>query len=157
MQLDIPNIRKVAELYDYIPWTFLPEITAVTLIVGAGIFLILALYGFIQGSLYKYRRNRRKRMSTTEREKLVKEKISDAVTEALEDLEYKQILTRGEVINWYKKFGNILSLPDLLPKGFNKTLKEQIKERLGNGVNNPVKLPDLVIPKTKKLKELLKK
>jgi hypothetical protein len=77
------------------------------------------------------------------------EMISDAITDALEDLYYKEKITKKQRDRWYARFASQHALTDLVPrrkkvcKSRANWLKEQIKYRLTQLRLMPVpKLPD---------------
>jgi len=82
---------------------------------------------------------------------------ADVITNALEDLAYREIITKKELRKAYKQWGRSLRLPTLMaPSSIflrisprNKKaypipgqLKGEIRERVENGHNDPVRLPD---------------
>lgn len=64
--------------------------------------------------------------------------IADAVGKALEELEFSGELQHDRKNFWYNRLGNVLSIPDLLPRG-RRTLKQRIMER--RGTVTPVVIP----------------
>lgn len=74
-------------------------------------------------------RNERGRwMSTPEQENLEKVLMSDAITDSIEDLVVEGKMSPERAVIWYRRFANLLNLPDLLQK-HETMLKEQIKKR----------------------------
>src|ERR1700688_4312178 len=59
---------------------------------------------------------RGKWMVTPERENLLKILMSDGMTDVIEELVFLGKMTAEEAIIWYRRFGNLLNLPDLLQK-----------------------------------------
>lgn len=101
----------------------------------------------------------KRKMTRPEREAEERGLIGDGLTDVLEELVYKGRMSLHRKNIWQQRFANILNLPDLLPqklvkttdilgrdivvgKRKGKTLKEAIKDRLSNGANKPVPLPD---------------
>ena len=70
-------------------------------------------------------------MSTPEEENLEKVLISDAVVDGIEELIYRGKLSPERARMWYRRFGNLLNLPDLLQE-HEQLLKERIIKSLGN-------------------------
>lgn len=103
----------------------------------------------------KYSRIERGRLMTTpEQENLEKVLIGDAITDALEDLEYKGKLSRERVTIWYRRFGNLLNLPDLLQK-HEALLKAQLRKKHKTGKATVERLPIPDSPTTTKSNGML--
>ena len=82
---------------------------------------------------------------------------ADVITNALEDLAFRKIISEKELKKAYKQWGRSLRLPTLIapssvflrisPRSKRSypipdQLKGEIRERVENGHNNPVRLPD---------------
>lgn len=123
--------QHINELSQYPPPINLPQLLAVIIAIGAIAYLL--------GTRTKAAARERKMRA--DREKHVKWRIGDAITEAIEDLVHKGELKRDEAGFWYKRIGHVLTLPDVLPKEV-KALKERLKEKhKGKTTNNvtPIK------------------
>ena len=93
-------------------------------------------------------------MTTPEEENLEKVLMSDMIVETLEDLKYRGKLSPERIQVWYKRFGNLLNLPDLLEK-HEVLLKDRIRRSLGNG--KVIKFPDVVTKRVNPVLERLQK
>jgi hypothetical protein len=123
----------------------------------AAAFIIYGIKGFaVLEERFKARKikdNRIERgrlMTTPERENHLKILMADAVTDSLEELEYQGKITRDEKTLWYRRFGNLLNLPDLLTK-HEKILKDTLRKKYPKGkiiTTTPLPLPDvLAVPR----------
>jgi hypothetical protein len=81
-------------------------------------------------------------MVSPERENYLKILMSDGITDVIEELVHIKKMTTEEAIIWYRRFGNLLNLPDLLSK-HEKTLKEQLRKASKGKV---IPFPDLASP-----------
>lgn len=80
------------------------------------------------------------RMTTPEMENLEKVLIGDGITDVLEDLEYRGKMSRERVMLWYRRFGNLLNLPDLLQR-HEVMLKDRIRQQIGKN-SKVIPFPD---------------
>lgn len=64
--------------------------------------------------------------------------LADAITETIEDMVYKQMLTRKNARYVYRRLGKNVGLKDLFPRKSAKTLKKEIKARLGLKDGDPI-------------------
>lgn len=77
-----------------------------------------------------------------QREIEVQHIVADAITDTLEDLRYRNILSRHEVNKFYQIINLSAGLKDLVPATV-KSVKDQIKARRAKrGEDKPVKLPE---------------
>lgn len=88
----------------------------------------------------------------TKRKVFVKQQISQGISDFLDDLVYRNVLTTQEHDYWAKLIGVNAHLPDLVPQHYLGTPKEAINKRLGK--HKPVALPDAVTHSTDPSKEL---
>jgi hypothetical protein len=79
-------------------------------------------------------------MTTPEQENIEKVLMGDIITDAVEDLVYQGKMSRDRARVWYRRYGNLLNLPDLLQK-HELLLKERIRASL-NKHQNIVQFPD---------------
>ena|ERR1700734_1946883 len=83
-----------------------------------------------QKKINAVRGNMRERwMTTPERENQLKVLMSDGICEVIEDLIAQKKMTDEEGVIWYRRYGNLLNLPDLLSKHEVK-LKEQLRKSI---------------------------
>lgn len=121
-------------------WAILASNLSYVVGFGAGVGLMLvicALYWWEnrqhRARLRKFnqsiRREEERWMSTPEEENLEKVLMSDAICDVIEDLiaRGKMRPERGQI--WYRRYGNLLNLPDLLPK-HELLLKETLRSRI---------------------------
>lgn len=126
-------------------------VNAVVLFVAASL-VVCALYCLYQVETMKRIQRQKVRfywrgMPMTARREV--ELISDAITDALEDLYYQEKITKKQRDRWYARFASKHALIDLVPRRKKvcasraNWLKEQIKHRLTQLRLLPVpKLPD---------------
>lgn len=76
---------------------------------------------------------RGKWMTTPEQENVEKILMSDGITDVIEELVFMDKMSPERAIVWYRRFGNLLNLPDLLQK-HEKSLKERIRKRTKGNV-----------------------
>lgn len=110
-------------------------------------------------------RERIKRMHQAARDAYVRRIASDAITEALERIEYEGFITRREKQKLYKQIGERCNMPDLLPRRLFESikarayrlsiLKQMISARLSPSTVTPLPIPGAKIeevPAKKKLR-----
>lgn len=112
-------------------WTWLIDLAGPysDWIVLAGILLIaigamLFAYAADKGRRYHFRRKRGEQMTRKERQQYIKTVVGDAITDVLEEMEYKGILHRSEVRRLYRQLGMVLNVRGLLPSKANLTKQE---------------------------------
>lgn len=88
-------------------------------------------------------------MATIDEEVREKAIIADCLTDALEDAVHQERLTREAAQKWYTRFGNLFTLPDVLPSG-EKPLAARLKDKRLFKAEDPPFTPDP--PKKAKLK-----
>ncbi|MGH7239431.1 MAG: hypothetical protein ACREHG_05105 [Candidatus Saccharimonadales bacterium] len=68
------------------------------------------------------------------RQQIVKKFLSDAFTDAVEDIRYKDKITRAEKFQLYREFAKALDCADLVVERSSIRKKAEIRHRLNNGV-----------------------
>ena len=96
------------------------------------------------------------RMTYDKKDTYERHAVADLIVDGMEDAVEKGTLTREMARRWYRRFGNILSIGDLLPKG-ERPLKSQIRKRLTSGTYKRVPLPDITTTPPVKKKGFLKR
>ncbi len=94
-------------------------------------------------------------MTTPERENQLKVLMSDGICDVIEDLIAKSKMTEEEGVIWYRRYGNLLNLPDLLTKHEVK-LKEQLRKALTRK-KNVIPFPDTKPVEGKKVRLITSK
>lgn len=124
-----------------------------------GIILMLVLMYKLES---KFENNRKKKfnqsirkdgerwMTTPEEENLEKVLMSDLVVDMIEELKYRGKLSPERARLWYRRFGNILNLPDLLEQ-HELLLKQRIRSQIGK----PIKV--IPFPDARKVNGLLER
>lgn len=93
-------------------------------------------------------------LTTPERMKIINRAIADGLTDSVEDMIVEGKLTRAEGDEIYYRVANVLSIPDLVPRGrlvlkakllrhkLQRELKKDIQSRLALAIHKPrAKLP----------------
>lgn len=80
-------------------------------------------------------------MTTPEEENLEKVLMSDMVVDIIEELIHRGKLSPERARIWYRRFGNILNLPDLLEQ-HEQLLKQRIRSQIGKSVK-VIPFPDV--------------
>ncbi len=110
--------------------------------------IIYGIKGFsVLEEHYKNKKQRARRvakgmsMTTPEQENRERVLMADGITDVLEDYEYLGKMTRERVMVWYRRFGNLLNLPDLLEK-HEKLMKDILRKKYPKGkLGNVVVMP----------------
>ncbi len=122
-----------------------------TSFIAGGVAFALIIYGIKGFSVleehYKNKKQRAQRvakgmsMTTPEQENRERVLMADGITDVLEDYEYLGKMTRERVMVWYRRFGNLLNLPDLLEK-HEKLMKDILRKKYPKGkLGNVVVMP----------------
>jgi hypothetical protein len=96
----------------------------------AGVLLLYLGVKLLRSSALRGRlRDKGAWMTRKERSEYEKELLAEIICDILEDVSYEGLLTRPEVEHWYRRFGMMLGLRNLLPRK-----EAKIKERQEVGV-----------------------
>jgi len=112
---------------------------------------ITILVGLAYGTppLYRWARRRRAyQMSLRHRTATVQRLLGDKITDLVEDLVLAGDLSRCEAQRYYKKLGQVINVPDLIPRNLVKATKGRLKKHRSakNGDDKPMFIKGDTLP-----------
>lgn len=96
---------------------------------------IVILVGLAYGTVPMYhwvRRRRAYQMSLRHRTATIQRLLGDKITDLVEDLVLAGDLSRCEAQRYYKQLGQVICVPDLIPRNLVKATKGRLKKRRAN-------------------------